>query len=313
MRPSVSRRPAGKTPKRRISAVALLSALVLALVTACGSGGNSNAGGSGSATSQHAPSGAPASRIPATPPDVPTGNVTCHSDTPDPVNTPSDLQGLIGLCANQSGSELEVINFSEDVLDIYPAAAGDSLSVPTYGVPSEPLPTLAADLEVDSQNAVVQDSTAPGNASLLPIGGTITASTSSPPAKVYVGVDRSVTQKAFFDAAYTSYVMGIDSGANPNDWYQSVADCVNSSVNYWQQLHAQPPPGVGQLLYDSIEEISACKDLQDKIKEYLDSRNEQEDVLHETTLAGEHSDESDWAVQFQHEEAIQHEIVDGIR
>lgn len=239
--------------------------------------------------------------------------MTCLSDTPHPVNTPSDLQGLIGLCVNQSGDELEVLNFSEDVLDIYPAVAGESLSLPTYGAPSETLPTLAGDLEVDSQNAVVQDSTAPSGASLLPIGGTITASTSGPQARVYVGVDRSVTQKAFFDAAYTSYVMGIDSSANPNDWYQSVANCVNGSANYWQQLHAQPPPNVGQLLYDSIQEIAACKDLQDKVKEYLDSRNEHEDVLHETTLAGDNSDESDWATQYQHEEAIQHEIVDGIR
>jgi hypothetical protein len=298
---------------RRVSGVAFMSALILAAVTACGSGGNSNGGGAGG-TSSAVPSVAPAARIPATPADVPTGNVTCNTATPDPVNTPSDLNGLIGLCANQAGTELEVINFSEEVLDIYPAA-GDSMSLPTYGVvPSDPLPTLAGFLEVDSQNAVVQDSTGSAGASLLPIGGTITALTATPPATVYVSVDRTVTRKTFFDAAYTSYVMGIIQNAKPEDWYQSIAECVNSSVNFSQELQSKPPPDVGQLLYDGIQAITACKKLQDKINEYLESENKpKDDVFQETLDAGDHSDESDWATHYEQDEVIQHESVDDIR
>ena len=224
---------------------------------------------------------------------------------------PSDLQDLIGLCDNQDGSQLEVINISEDVLDIYPAA-GDTLQSPiTYDVPSDPLPTLAGELEVEAQNAVVADSSAPAGADLLAIGGTITAANNPPAtAEVYVGVDHAATKKTFFAASWTSYVMGIDSHANPHDYYRSVADCVNNAVNYWQALQAQPPQPVGRLLYGALEVIVACKDVQDKVKQYLESRNEHEDVHQETLLAGDHSDESDWSSQYEQYEDIQHDLTD---
>jgi hypothetical protein len=312
-RSEISRPLTGKTPKRRIAGVALLPALVLALVTACGSGGNSNAGAPGGAASPASLSATPAAQIPATPPDVPSGTVTCPSSLPNPVSTPSDLQGLIGLCANQDGSQLEVINVSEDVLDIYPATSNTLLPPVSYDVSSDPLPTRAGELEVEAQNAAVAGSSAPAGADLLAIGGTITAVAANPPAKVYVGVDRAATEQTFLAAAWTSYVMGIDSGANPDDYYQSIADCVNSAASAWQALQAQPPPGVGQLLFKSLVAVVACKDLQDKVNEYLKSRNEHEDVPQETLLAGKYSNESDWALQFQKEEDIQHDFATDIR
>jgi hypothetical protein len=75
-----------------------------------------------------------------------------------------------------------------------------------------------------------------------------------------------------------------------------------------QGLQAQPPQNAGQLLYELLDATTACLKLQDKVKEYLESRNEQEDVRYETQLAGDRSDESDWAQNYEQEEEIQHVI-----
>jgi hypothetical protein len=309
----VSRPLPRKTLKRQITGVALLTAVVLALVTACGSSGNSTAGASSGEALSNALNPAPSSHIPATPPDVPSGNVSCPDALPNPVSVPSDLQSLIGLCDNQDGSQLEIINFSQYVLNIYPAPGSTLLGPVTYDVSSSPLPTLADELEVESQNAVVAGLTPPSGAVLLAVGATITAVAGNPPARVYVGVDRVATAEAFAAATWTSYVMGSDSDANPDDFYQDIADCVNSTYAFWKGLQDQPPQSDGQLLLESLDATIYCKVLQDKVKELFESRGEQEDIPHETQLAGENSDEADWAQKYEEDEGIEHELIDDIR
>lgn len=311
MQPTCSRlsRPlTGKILTRSKTGFALLSALALVLVSACASGGNPNAGAPSGGGPSEVLGAAPASQTSATPPDVPSGNPSCSGSTPDPVTVPSDLQGLIGLCSSQDETQLEVINVSEDVLDIYPAT-GDTLMTPvTYDVTPGGLPTLADELEVEAQNAVVAGSAAPSGADLLAIGATITAVSDNSPAMVYVSVDRVATAETLAAATWTNYVMGIDSDANPNDYYNAIADCVNSTYTWWQGLQDQPPESVGQMLYNSLEASIACKELQDKVKEYLESQHEQENLSQETQLADKDTDEFDWEQQYSQEEEIQHVI-----
>jgi hypothetical protein len=222
---------------------------------------------------------------------------------------PSDQQGLIGLCANQDESQLEVINFSEDVLDITPVPGTTLLSYTTYDVSSNPLPTLADDLEVEAQNSVVALSSPSAGAALLAVGGTIMAVSGNSPAQVYVGVDQAVSAKSFMAGAWTNYVMGIDPLAQPDDYYQAIADCVNSAYNTEQALQDPSPPPAWQLLYESLQTAEACAALQKKVNEYLQGQNEQENLVQELQSAGNNSDESDWVLQFEQEEPIQHEIV----
>jgi hypothetical protein len=315
MQPShshVSRPLPRKTVKRGTTGIALLSALVLA-ISACGSGGNPAAGARAGAVLSAALGPAPSSRIPATPADVPSGRVPCPGGQPFPVSVPSDLQGLIGLCQNRDGTELEIINFSEWVLDIYPASGNWLLTPVTYDVSSSPLPTLADELEVKAQNAVVAGLTPPSGAVLLAVGARITAETFNAPARVYVGVDRVATAETFAAAAWTSYVVGIDSDASPGDYYQAIADCVNSTYAFWRGLQARPPQSAGQLLLESLDATIACKELQGKVKEFFESRGEEENVRHETQLAGENSDEAEWAQKYELAEEIEHDFVDDIR
>jgi hypothetical protein len=215
-RTHVSRPLTGKAPGPSITGIALLSALSLALVAACGSGGNSNAGASSGQASSTALRAAPSSQIPATPPDVPSRS-PCSRSLPYAADIGSAAQGLISGCNNQSGGILKITNISENVLDVTPAPGTTILSQTTYDVPSDPLPTLAGELEVEAQNALVAESTPPAGAVLLAIGGTLTATAFTTPAAVYVGVDHTVSAESFLAAVWASYVMGINSDANPGD------------------------------------------------------------------------------------------------
>ena len=49
-------------------------------------------------------------------------------------------------------------------------------------------------------------------------------------------------------------------------------------------------------------------EVHDKVKEYLQSQNEQENVSQETRLAGDNSNEAEWVTQYERDEGIQHEI-----
>jgi hypothetical protein len=301
-----------KAPGRSITGAALLSALILALVTACGSGGGQAAvgeagGGSGGAPSS-APSVAPSSQVPATPPDVPTGNLSCPSQFPSAVTVTQAVQDLISLCATQAGTQWDIINISEDVLDIYPAS-GTTLSAPlTYDVSSDPFPTLADNIEVQVQNGVVAGSTVPNGATLLAVGAVIAAVGSGNAApQVYVSVDQEATQKSFAAGVWTNYVVGNDPDADPSSFIKSMADCINSTYNIWQELK-DPSANAGHLLLDALDAATSCSDVHDKVKEYLQNQKEQENISQETQLAGDNSDKSEWVTQYERDEAIQHEI-----
>jgi len=301
-----------KTPRRSIIGTAFLSAILLALVTACGSGGGQAGGGGaggvlGGAPSS-APSVAPSSQVPAIPPDVPTGNLSCPSQFPSGVTVNQAVQDLISLCATQDGTQWDIINISEHVLDIYPAS-GTTLSAPlTYDVSSNPFPTLADNIEVQVQNGVVAGSTAPGGATLLAVGAVIAAAGSGNAApQVYVSVDQEASQESFAAGVLTNYVVGNDPDADPGSFVKSMADCINSTYNLWQELK-DPSADAGHLLLDALDEATSCAEVRNKVKEYLQSQSEQENVAQETRLAGDNSNEAEWVTQYERDEGIQHEI-----
>jgi hypothetical protein len=218
------------------------------------------------------------------------------------------VQDLISLCATQDGTQWDIINISESVLDIYPAS-GTTLSAPlTYDVSSEPFPTLADNIEVLVQNGVVAGSTAPNGATLLAVGAVIAAAGPGNTApQVYVSVDRAATQKSFAAGVSTNYVVGNDPDAEPSSFVKSMTDCINSTYNIWQDLK-DPSANAGQLLLDALDAVASCSEVHKKVKEYLESQHEQEDLSQETQLAGDDSDKAEWIMKYERDEVIQHEI-----
>jgi hypothetical protein len=101
--------------------------------------------------------------------------------------------------------------------------------------------------------------------------------------------------------------VGNDPDADPGSFVKSVADCINSTYDIWQDLK-DPSANAGHLLFDALDAATSCSDVHDKVKEYLQSQNEQENVSQETQLAGDNSDKSEWITQYERDEAIQHEI-----
>ncbi len=223
------------------------------------------------------------------------------------------VQDLIGLCATQDGTQWDIINISEYVLDIYPASGTTlSASLP-YDVSSDPFPTLADNIEVQVQNGVVAGLTAPDGATLLGVGAVIGAAGSGNAApQVYVGVDHEATQESFAAGVWTNYVVGNDPDADPSSFVKSMTDCINSTYNIWQELK-DPSANAGHLLLDALDAATSCSEVHDKVKEYLQSQDELEDISRETQLAGDNSDEYEWVEKYDRDEVIQHDIAAGER
>jgi hypothetical protein len=124
MRPDhahLCRRLTRQAPSRSIAGLAILSALILTLATACGSSGGSSGGNTsgGNASSTSLASGqAPSSPIPATPADVPSGSPSCSGSLDQAVTVQPPLQSLVSACSDTQGDQVQVTNLSQLVLDI---------------------------------------------------------------------------------------------------------------------------------------------------------------------------------------------------
>lgn len=312
------RRVTRQAPLRSNTSPAVLSALiVVALVTACSSSSSS----SGAAPSGAAPSGAGTTcggsglgfespcQVPATPPDVPSGAPSCTGSFSQQVNVPQDLQSVVSACYSSQQDELQVTNLTQLVLDITPTASYSSaLQVSTYDPSS--LPNTAGELEVEAQNAVV-DNQSPDNAAsgevLLPVGGTVIAAADDLP--LTVTVDTDFSDRSFEATSWTSYVVSNIPDENPDSYSQAIANCVNDTYQLWQALHQQPPSSVATLLYDSLEEASSCNELREKVKEYLESKGQPDNLAAEDQRAEEHADEAEWEREYMHEEQAHDEIM----
>ena len=306
------RRLTRQAPPRSIAGLAILSALILTLATACGSSGGSSGGNTsgGNASSTSLASGqAPSSPIPATPADVPSGSPSCSGSLDQAVTVQPPLQSLVSACSDAQGDQVQVTNLSPLVLDIAPAAGtSDELVPSSYDTSSDPLPTLADDLEADAENAVVAGRlpSIQGGV-LLPVGGTVMASTNAPPVRLTVGVDLDFSARTFDAVAWASYVASNVPDESPAAYYQAIADCVNDSYSLWQALQQQPPPDLTNLLLKSINAYASCNELREKVKDYLESQGQQENLTAEAQLGGENASESDWESDFAQEQEV-HEV-----
>jgi len=247
-------------------------------------------------------------QVPATPPDVPTGAPSCTGSFSQQVNVPGDLQTLINVCYSQQDKEWQVTNLSQSVLDVTPTADYSStLQVITYD--SSSLQNVAGELEVEAQNAVMNNQS-PDNSSLgevlLPVGGMVIAAADDLP--LTVGVDKDFSRRSYGATALTSYVVSNVLDVNPDTWSQAIANCVNDTYELWQQLQQQPPPSVSTLLSDSFQAASSCNELRDKVKEYLESKGQQENLAAEDQRAEEHADEADWESEYMRVEQAHDEI-----
>jgi hypothetical protein len=227
---------------------------------------------------------------------------------------PSSLQSLVSACSDAQGDQVQVTNLSQLVLDIAPATgASDDLVPASYDTSSDPLPTLADTLEVDAENAVVAGQLPTiQHAVLLPVGGTVMATTNNPPVQLTVGVDLEFSARAFDAVAWASYVASNIPDESPAANFQAIADCVNDSYSLWQALKQQPPPDLTDLLLKSINAYASCDELRKKVKEYLENHGEQENLTAEARAGGENSSESDWESDFSQEQAV-HEVELGLR
>jgi hypothetical protein len=308
-RAHLCRRVTRKSPSRSIASLAFLSALTLTVATACTSSGGSS---SGSTSSNSLGFGSPAATIPATPPDVPSGSPGCSAPLDQAVTVPPALQNLVSACADAAGDKVQVTNLSQLVLDIAPAAGtGDNLIPMSYDVSSGPLPTLAGELEVEAENAVVAGQLpAIPHAVLLPVGGTVMASTTDPPVQLTVGEDAGFSRRSFEAVAWASYIVTNIPGESPANYYQTIADCVNDSYDLWNALKQKPPPSLTDLLLKSINAYDSCNELREKVKEYLESKGRQESLEEEAQLGGEHADESNWDTEYMREEQLHEDITD---
>jgi hypothetical protein len=310
------RRLARQAPLRSTTGPAVLSALiVVALVTACSSGSGSPGAQVGGAPSG---GGTPCGgsglgfespcQVPATPPDVPTGAPSCTGSYSQQATVPADLQTLINVCYSQQDKEWQVTNLSQSVLDVTPTADYSStLQVITYD--SSSLQNVAGELEVEAQNAVMNNQS-PDNSSLgevlLPVGGMVIAAADDLP--LTVGVDKDFSRRSYGATALTSYVVSNVLDVNPDTWSQAIANCVNDTYQLWQHLQQQPPPSVSTLLSDAFQAASSCNELRNKVKEYLESKGQQENLAAEDQRAEEHADEANWESEYMRVEQAHDEI-----
>jgi hypothetical protein len=221
---------------------------------------------------------------------------------------PQDLQSLVSACYSSQQDEWQVTNLTQLVLDITPTADYSSaLQVSTYDPSS--LPNTAGELEVQAQNAVM-DNQSPDNAAageaLLPVGGTVIAAEDDLP--LTVAVDTDFSNRSFEATSWTSYVVSNVPDENPESYSQAIANCVNDTSQLWQTLQQQPPPSVADLLYNSLEAANSCNELREKVKEYLESNGQQENLAAEDQRAEEHADEADWESEYMQEEQAHDEI-----
>lgn len=304
-------RPGYRRPTRRRPwqwGAALAAPVFVTLVVACGSGG----GGSGAASGVLG-SGPPQGQVPATPPDAPSQAPGCAGSLDKQPYVPTDLQSLVSACQSPQGDQLELTNLSQYVLDVAPAPGTTAqLTVVDHDTSSDPLPTLAGQLEVQAQNTVVDGwSAGDPSAVLLPVGGKVDATADNPqtPVRLTVSVDAQVSRMSFEAAAWTSYVVSNVLDENPGDYYQAIADCVNNSYQAWQDLQQQPPPPVAELLYKTLQAGAACATLRKMVDDYLTGHGQQLDPTAEAERAGKRpAGEDQWVSEYEREVQVQDEV-----
>jgi hypothetical protein len=215
-------------------------------------------------------------------------------------------------CTNAQETELQITNLSELVLDVAPFS-GTSAQLQVTPPSDGPLPTLAGELEVTAQNAVL-DGWSPGNSAavFLPVGGRLTAYASTKPVELSVTLDPDATDWSFGAWTLAIVVASNVPDENPAGYYGSIADCVNATQQIWEEITQpqQPPPSLKDLI-DQALGVQGCAELTNKINEYLESKAEQRDEDQEAQLAAEHLNDSQVQSEDTQEEMVNNERIDS--
>ncbi len=309
-----------RAPRRLVTGLAAVSAAFLVtVVTACGPSGNSyggsSSGGSGGATSTSLGFGSPSAQLPATPPDVPANAPACTGNLNQRAYVRPNLVRLISGCSNQQETELQITNLSGLVLDVAPAAnTSAQLQVTSYDTSSGLLPTPADKLEVEAQNTVLGPWSPNNSAAVfLPVGGTLTATANDPPVELSVNVDAGASWFTFGATIMTGYVVGNVTDATPAEFYQSIADCVNATYQFWLDLDpTQHTPSPADLI-NQVLGLGKCAALVSRVKTYLDHQNQPADPLAEAERGGLHVKDGEFVSEYEQEEQVQDEIRSDIR
>ena len=222
------------------------------------------------------------------------------------------MVSVISACTNAQENELQITNLSELVLDVAPFA--DTNVQLQVTPPSDALlPTVASELEVTAQNAVLVG-WSPGNSAavFLPVGGKLTAYASTKPVELSITLDPDATDWSFGAWALAIVVASNVPDENPAGYYGSIADCVNATQQIWEEItqSQQPPPSLKDLIEQALS-VPGCAELTNKINEYLQGKAEQRDETEEAQLATEHLNDSQVQSEDTQEEMVNNEEIDS--
>jgi hypothetical protein len=281
-------------PRSARDAGVVFAVVLLGLVAACGSGS----------------SGPSPSVIPTGAPDVPAQAPPCSGALNQRAYVRADLVRVISACTNAQENELQITNLSELVLDVAPYAntsAQLQVTPPSDG----PLPTLAAELEVSAQNAVL-DGWNPGNSAavFLPVGGKLIAYSTARPTELSITLDPDATAWSFGAWTLSIVVASNVPDESPAGYYGAVADCVNATQQIWEEITQpqQPPPSLKDLIDQALSSLG-CAELTNKINEYLQSKAEQRDESDEAQRAADHLNDSQVNSESTQEEMVNDEEI----
>lgn len=272
--------PSWWSPRRAATLPALI--VVVALVTACGS--------SGGGSTPTGPAGPEPSNQPQVlsvfPPDVPTAPA-CAGSTDVTVSVAPSVRSLASACESQSGDEMVVTNLSIFALDI--GSANNASPYVTITPADATAYPPAEQLEVDAEtlaatgavsNGVASGYLAPGTAILLPVGGQLDATTSTPPIQLTVQVDADASEATLAAGNMSGYTVDSFTNGVPEDidssYAASIAECAIAAYSLWNSF-SQPassspsPPSAADVIQQALETIDKCQELYKKLSEDPDA------------------------------------------
>jgi hypothetical protein len=269
---------------RASGTLAVLAALIL--LSGCGSGGGqANSGGAlGKMLNQP-------TALPATPVDVPSAAPQCADPTSVVVPVPSNLDGLVSACRNQSRDEVVVTNLSVLVFDVSSAnSTSPQLTVRQYD-PSSELLLAENKLETEELNAVVTYWRPSTGTVFLPVGAQVVA-TSDQPIVLAVQKDPEVSATSLFAELLTAHIVDSLPEDSVLSYYGSLAACINDAYQLWNEFTQPNPPNIVSLMQQALETIGSCRQLQHKLTtdaaaDHADSVDLRPDLATEAGHAGD--------------------------
>jgi hypothetical protein len=268
----LSRRAGAATTTTGRYALGVLAVTLIVGVSACSnSGGSGGSGGSGATVPEVL---VPLLTVPAPglPTDIPVSPPSCGGTTPTSLAVASSVADLMSACGGTTanGDYVDLFtNLSAAVLDLYPGP--DVIQTRVVPPPTSLglIPFTWDDAEIYAQTAAEQQLRPPPGAQLVPIGGAIYV-TASTPVQSLVKVDPDATAESRAGQLFIDYVVDNLEKAIPSgsvvSYTESVIGCVNAGYNLWASIDQDQSDGTATTIDNALTTYQACQDLQDKLK-----------------------------------------------